>query len=204
MSPVVSYILVAVAAYLIGSVSVGIVVSKLFNGPDLHKVGSGSPGASNVLRTMGTKCGLITLFGDFAKAILACGIAWWTIGTIESAMLAGLACILGHNWPIFFKMEGGKGVATSCGVALMTFPVAGAASILTCIAVIAIWRYISLGSMVFVTLFAVIVTIFFAHGSWLIIAWAWVLALLCIFRHHSNISRLIHGKERKIGQKETK
>ena len=151
MSPAIAYILVAVVAYLLGSISVGIVVSKLFHGPDLHKVGSGSTGASNVLRTMGTKWGLITLFGDFAKAVLACGIAWWTIGTIEAAMLAGLACILGHNWPIFFKMEGGKGVAASCGVALMTFPIAGVVSILTCIAVIAIWRYISLGSMVFVT-----------------------------------------------------
>ena len=153
---------------------------------------------------MGTKWGLITLFGDFAKAVLACGIAWWTIGTIEAAMLAGLACILGHNWPIFFKMEGGKGVAASCGVALMTFPIAGVVSILTCIAVIAIWRYISLGSMVFVTLFALIVTIFYANGSWLIIAWAWVTALMCIFRHHANVDRLIHGKERKIGQKEHK
>ena len=204
MSPAIAYILVAVVAYLLGSISVGIVVSKLFHGPDLHKVGSGSTGASNVLRTMGTKWGLITLFGDFAKAVLACGIAWWTIGTIEAAMLAGLACILGHNWPIFFKMEGGKGVAASCGVALMTFPIAGVVSILTCIAVIAIWRYISLGSMVFVTLFALIVTIFYANGSWLIIAWAWVTALRCIFRHHANVDRLIHGKERKIGQKEHK
>ncbi|MCR4883122.1 MAG: glycerol-3-phosphate 1-O-acyltransferase PlsY [Clostridiales bacterium] len=204
MSSAVQYILIAALAYLIGSVSVGQVVSKIFHGPNLRKVGSGSTGASNVLRTMGTKYGLMTLFGDFAKAVLSCAIAWWTIGTIEAAMLAGLACILGHNWPIFFKMEGGKGVAASCGVALMTFPVAGAISILTCLAVIAIWRFISLGSMVLVTLFALLVTIFYAHGNWLIIIWAWIVALLCIYRHHGNINRLLHGKERKIGQKEPK
>lgn len=202
MSPVLQYILVGVAGYILGSVSVGLLVSKLFHGPDLHKVGSGSTGASNVLRTMGPKWGFVTLCGDFAKAVLACAIAWWTIGTIEAAMLAGLTCILGHNWPIFFQLDGGKGVASSCGVVLMTFPVAGAISILVCIAVIAIWRYISLGSMVLVTVFAIIVTIFFAHGSWLIIVWAWIIALLCIFRHHGNIQRLINGTERKIGQKE--
>ena len=102
------------------------------------------------------------------------------------------------------SLEGGKGVAASCGVALMTFPVAGTISILTCLAVIAIWRYISLGSIVLVTLFALLVSIFYAHGDCMIIVWAWIVALLCIYRHHGNIDRLLHGKERKIGQKEPK
>ncbi len=203
MSPVLQYILVAVVGYLLGSVSVGQVISKLFHGPDLRTVGSGSTGASNVQRTMGTKWGLVTLAGDFLKAVLSCGFAWWLVGTIESAMLAGLTCILGHNWPVFFHMEGGKGVAASCGVAMMTFPIAGVISILTCIGVIAIWRYISLGSMVFISLFALIVSIFYSNGSWLIIVWVWIMALLCIYRHRTNIDRLIHGKERKIGQKES-
>ena len=196
------YILVAVIGYLLGSVSVGIILSKLFHGPDLHTVGSGSTGASNVLRSMGVKWGVITLFGDFAKALLACGIAWWVTGELHAAMLAGFTCILGHNWSIFFKMMGGKGVAASCGVMLTCFPIPGAISILITIALIAITRYISLGSIVMVTLFAILVTIFEAHGSWLIILWVWALALICIWRHHGNISRLIHGTERKIGQKE--
>ena len=202
MSLTVQYILLILVAYLIGSVSVGQLITHITHGPNLKKVGSGSTGASNVLRVMGTKWGLVTLFGDFAKALFSCGIAWWTIGTLPAAMAAGLACIIGHNWPIFFHMEGGKGVASSCGVALMTYPIAGVISILTCIAVIAIWRYISLGSLVLVTLFALIVTIFYSGGNWLIILWAWAVALMCIYQHRTNIQRLIHGKERKIGQKE--
>ncbi len=202
MSDTVKYILVIVLGYLLGSVSVGIILSKLTHGPDLHKVGSGSTGASNVLRTMGTKWGVLTLFGDFAKAVIACGIGWWVGGDITYAMVAGLACIIGHNWPVFFNMEGGKGVAASCGVVLMTYPVAGAISILICIAVIAIFRYISVGSMLLVTLFALIVSIFYAQGNVLIILWAWLIALMCIFQHRTNIQRLKSGKERKIGQKE--
>ncbi len=202
MSEIVRYILVAVISYLLGSISVGILLSKLTNGPDLHKVGSGSTGASNVLRTMGVKYGVITLFGDFAKAMLAGGIGWWLGGSLTGAMIAGLFCVLGHNWPVFFKLEGGKGVAATCGVVLTTFPVAGVISILVCIAVIAIWRYISLGSMVLVTLFAILVSIFFAQGNIFIILWAWVIAGLCIGRHHGNIQRLLSGTERKIGQKE--
>ncbi len=202
MSETVRYILVAVIGYLLGSVSVGIIVSKLFHGPDLHTVGSGSTGASNVLRTMGVKWGLITLFLDFAKALLAGGIGWWLGGDLTGAMIAGLACVIGHNWPVFFQLEGGKGVAASCGVVLTTFPIAGVISILTCIGVIAIWRYISLGSMVLVTLFALLVSIFWSQGNLLIILWAWIIAGLCIWRHQSNIRRLLNGTERKIGQKE--
>ena len=202
MSIYAKYILVAVIGYLLGSISVGMIVSKLFHGPDLHKVGSGSPGASNVLRTMGTKFGLVTLFGDFCKALIACALACWIGKDLSYVMVAGLACVIGHNWPVFFKMEGGKGVATSCGVVLMTYPVAGVISILTCIAVIAIWRYISLGSMVLLTLFALIVSVFYSQGNLLIILWAWVLATMCIYRHRGNIDRLRHGTERKIGQKE--
>ncbi|MBR1685879.1 MAG: glycerol-3-phosphate 1-O-acyltransferase PlsY [Clostridia bacterium] len=202
MTDIVKYILVAVLAYLLGSVSVGIILSKLSHGPDLHTVGSGSTGASNVLRTMGLKYGLVTLFGDFAKALLACGIGWWIGGDLSYAMVAGLACIIGHNWPVFFHMEGGKGVAASCGVVLTTFPVAGVISILVCIAVIAVCRYISVGSMVLVTLFAILVSVFYSGGNWLIILWAIAIAALCIWRHHGNIQRLRQGTERKIGQKE--
>ena len=100
-------------AYLLGSVSTGILVSKATHGPDLRRVGSGNTGASNVQRTMGWKYGLITFFGDAAKGLIACMLAQLITGSHFGAMLAGLFVILGHNWPVFFQFKGGKGVATS-------------------------------------------------------------------------------------------
>ena len=203
MDQVLLYVLIVVLGYLLGSISVGMILAKRFHGPDLHKVGSGSTGASNVLRTMGIKWGVITLLGDFLKAVAACAIAHWISGGEQyAAMLAGFACIIGHNWPIFFGMSGGKGVAASCGVMLMCYPLYGSISILITILIIAVTRYISLGSMIMLVLFALQVTIFASGGNLLIIAWAWILAAICIWRHHGNIERLIHGTERKIGQKE--
>ena len=204
MSPVVSYILVAVAAYLIGSVSVGIVVSKLFNGPDLHKVGSGSPGASNVLRTMGWKYGLITFLGDYLKAIAACWIGRLLTGDHLGALLCGLLVILGHNWPVFFQFKGGKGVASSCGVMVFCFPIPALIGYAAAIAIIALTKFISLGSMSMLTLYAILVICLKAQGNIWIILWAAALALLCILRHRTNIQRLLHGTENKFGQKVTK
>ena len=202
MSMTARYLLIAVVSYLLGSASVGMILSKAFHGPDLRKVGSGSTGASNVLRTMGTKWGIITLLGDFLKAVLACAFAHWIDGGLYASMLAGFCCILGHNWPIYFEMEGGKGVAASCGVMLMTFPLYGAISIASAIAIIAVTRFISLGSMVMLSIFAVLVSVWGSHGDILVIVWAILLAVICLWRHHGNISRLMKGKERKIGEKE--
>ena len=196
------YTIIAVASYCLGSISVGILLSRYHGGPDLHTVGSGSTGASNVLRTMGTKMGVITLLGDFLKAVIACGVTQLITHDRTCVMIAGLACVIGHNWPIYHGFAGGKGVSSSCGVMLVFSPLYGGISILAAIAVIALTRFISLGSMVMLVLFAILVTIFVADGSFLVIAWAFLLAAICIWRHRSNIQRLIAGKERKIGQKE--
>ena len=111
-------VLACVLSYLIGSVSTGTLVSKAANGPDLRTVGSGNPGASNVQRTMGWKYGLITFFIDALKGILSCFIAEAVTGSHMAALLAGLFCVIGHNWPVFFRFRGGKGVATTGGVML--------------------------------------------------------------------------------------
>ena len=200
MSLTLKLILSCVLAYLLGSLSGGIITSKLAHGPDLHTVGSKSTGASNVQRTMGWKYGLITFFFDAGKGLLACWIAEMICQTHFAALLAGLFCVIGHNWPVFFGFKGGKGVATTGAVFLYCFPVWALISIALTIAVIALLKYISVGSMLMVISFAVF-SVFYAGGNPCIILWAVILAVMCIARHHANIGRLIRGEENKLGHK---
>ena len=201
MSPVFKWILSGIIAYCLGSISTGLLVAKIANGPDLRSVGSKNTGASNVLRTMGWKYGLITFFGDYLKAIAACWIGAALTESYLGAPLCGLLVILGHNWPVFFGFRGGKGVASSCGVMIFCFPVPALIGYAAAIALIAITRYISVGSMSMLTLYAILVICWKAAGDPWIIAWAVVLAALCILRHRTNIQRLIQGRENKFGQK---
>lgn len=199
MSMTLRYVLLGVIAYLLGSFSTGLTVARVHHGPNLREVGSKNTGASNVLRTMGVRNGLVTFLGDCGKAALACGIGWWMVGQY-GALLAGLMVILGHNWPVFFQFKGGKGVASSCGVMLVCFPIPAIICFVITILIIWLTKYISLGSLCMLTLFAIIVSVT-NWGNWLIVAWAVALAALCFLRHRSNISRLIHGTESKLGQK---
>lgn len=194
------YVIVGVIAYLLGSFSTGLTVARVNHGPNLREVGSKNTGATNVLRTMGMKNGLITFLGDFSKAAIACGIGWWIVGNRYGAMLAGILVILGHNWPVFFQFKGGKGVASSCGVMLVCFPIPALICFALTILLIYLTRYVSLGSMFMLVLFAIIVSAT-NWGNWLIVAWSIILASLCLFRHRTNIVRLVHGKENKLSSK---
>ena len=118
------YILTCIIGYLLGSVSGAISSASLANGPDLHTVGSKSTGASNVQRTMGWKFGIITFLIDGLKGIIACLIAWLITGSHFASLLAGLFCVIGHNWPVFFHFRGGKGVATAAAAILVLNPIA--------------------------------------------------------------------------------
>ena len=194
------YIIACIIGYLLGSVSGGIITSKIAKGPDLHTVGSKSTGASNVQRTMGWKYGIITFLIDGLKGIFACLIAWLITGSHFASLLAGLFCVIGHNWPVFFHFRGGKGVATTGGVMLYCFPVPALICIALTVAVIALFRYISVGSMLLVTVFFIL-SFFFSGPNTCVIVWAFLLMVMCIARHHANISRLIHGTENKLGNK---
>ena len=193
-------LIACVIGYLLGSLSGGIIVSGLAKGPDLHTVGSKSTGASNVQRTMGWKYGIITFLIDGLKGIFACLIAWLITGSHFASLLAGLFCVIGHNWPVFFHFRGGKGVATTGGVMLYCFPIPALICIALTVAVIALFRYISVGSMLLVTVFFVL-SFFFSGPNTCVIIWAFLLMVMCIARHHANISRLIHGTENKLGNK---
>lgn len=191
-----------VIAYLLGSISSGLLVAKMAGGPDLRKVGSGNTGASNVQRTMGWKYGLITLFADALKGVAACVIAELLTGNHLASLAAGFFSVLGHNWPVFFGFRGGKGVSTSVGVLLYCFPVQALICIALTVLLIAVLRYISLGSMFLLTSYAVLVSLTY-KGDYLsfVMVWAVLLAVICVARHHANIVRLIHGTENKLGNK---
>lgn len=200
MSKTLALILSCIIGYLLGSVSGGIITSRLANGPDLHTVGSKSTGASNVQRTMGWKYGIVTFLIDAVKGLLSCLIAWLITGTHMASLLAGLFCVIGHNWPVFFHFRGGKGVATTGAVMLYCFPLPALACILLTIIVIVLFRYISVGSMLLVIVFFRL-SFIFSSGNPCVIVWAFILMVMCILRHHANIGRLIKGTENKLGSK---
>jgi glycerol-3-phosphate acyltransferase PlsY len=164
-------------------------------------VGSGNTGASNVQRTMGWKYGWITFFGDAVKGILACWSGYLLTGNHMVSLASGLFAILGHNWPVFFGFKGGKGVATSCGVLLYCFPIPALICFALTVVLIALTRYISLGSMFLLTSYALIVSLSYP-GPWrtFVITWTFILTVLCILRHHQNIRRLLQGKENMLGK----
>ena len=193
------YLICAVIAYLLGSISTGILYSKHFLGKDVRTAGSQNSGASNMLRVHGLRPGIITYVGDCIKAILAIVIGKWLAGQ-NGAMIAGLCVVLGHNWPVFFSFKGGKGIACCSAVFILCYPVLGIISVAVCVLVIVFTRYISLGSMVMTIAFALLTCIF--ESIWPAGVWSILLMVLAIYRHRGNVSRLLNGTERKIGQRE--
>lgn len=205
MKEILLSILVAAIAYLLGCISTGTLIANA-QGVDIRSKGSKNTGASNVLRVMGLKSGLFTFLGDFIKATLACWIGSLilpgsTFG-VEGygMMLGGLFAVLGHNWPVFFGFKGGKGVACSAAVIFFVNPLLGIISILICVAVIAITRFISAGSMTMLLSYMILMCA--THwGQWLTCLFTVVLLALCVWRHRGNIQRLMNGTENKIGHK---
>lgn len=190
---------VPVLAYLIGSFSSAYVVGRIFKKIDIRNHGSGNAGATNALRIMGSKLGVLTFFMDFAKGIVAV-LVGTGLGGYTGGMIAALFAVLGHNWPIFFKFKGGKGIATTiAAMAMLQFPIT-LLSVVVGVLTAAISRYVSLGSLVFLTvLFALSFTGMSDRGSIVSII-TFVLMVLGYYRHKGNIKRLIEGTENKIGR----
>ncbi|MBR6186742.1 MAG: glycerol-3-phosphate 1-O-acyltransferase PlsY [Clostridia bacterium] len=191
------YLLIALIAYLLGSISTGILVSRN-SGHNLREEGSHNTGASNALRVLGLKGGAMVFLGDFLKALIAVLIGKW-IGGLNGGMIAGLCVVLGHNWPVFFGFKGGKGIACSAAVLTTLFPLQGWIAAALCLLVIYIWRYISVGSLTMLASFALL--IMFTQPFWPTAVWALALLALGVYRHRSNLERLKNGTENKIGQK---
>jgi len=196
-------VIVAVVAYLIGSISFAVVVSSAMGLADPRSYGSGNPGATNVLRTGNKLAAILTLLGDAVKGWLP---VWFVVhfgtrfGLDPTAIaLAAIAVFLGHVFPIFFKFQGGKGVATAAGVLLAINPVLGLATLLTWVIIAVFFRYSSLAALVS-AVFAPFFDVFLFGPSRISLAVAAMSALL-IWRHRGNIKKLLDGKESRIGEK---
>jgi len=192
------FVLIAVLAYLIGCINNAYIFTKYTKNIDIRNYGSGNAGATNVLRVLGPKAAAPVFALDVLKGVVAVLIGKYFIG-MPGMLVAGIAVVCGHNWPIFLKFRGGKGVATSVGVVMTINPFLGLIALAVGIAVIAITRYVSLGSITGAITFALL-NIFFPNSVY-VLTFAIVLALLVVFQHRSNIKRLINGTESKIGQR---
>lgn len=186
-------------AYLFGSVSSAIIVCKFMGLPDPRSTGSRNPGATNVLRIGRKKAALITLLGDTLKGTLPVLAAkWWGLDDLGIALVL-LGAFLGHLFPIFFRFEGGKGVATALGgLFALSWPV-GLSWVGTWLIIAGIFRYSSLAAIV-ASLLAPLYVWFFTQNDTYVITVA-LMGLILIMRHHSNIKKLWKGCESKIGQK---
>ena len=205
------YVLMAIIAYLIGSINFSVILSKKMAGFDLREKGSGNAGTTNMLRTVGKGAAALTLICDVLKGVVAIGIAILigkTGADIDKALLvqiAGIAVVLGHTFPIFFQFKGGKGVATSLGVLLLSNWQIGLICLVFGLLLIILTRMVSLGSCSSAVLFPVL-TLFISEnyivsqGSGYFI-YSVILAIIVLFNHRSNIKRILTGTENKISFK---
>ena len=199
------YILVALVAYLIGSINFAIIFSKKFAGFDVREKGSKNAGTTNVLRTVGKGAAALTLICDILKGVVAVLIAmlaaniWKDTDTVVLKYLAGLFAIIGHTFPVYYGFKGGKGVATSLGVLLIVNPQIGIICLSFALIIMIATRWVSLGSILAATLFPIL-TIFMTDnfGGKVI---SILIGVLVIFNHRTNIVRLKNGTENKLSFK---
>jgi acyl phosphate:glycerol-3-phosphate acyltransferase len=188
------------AAYLIGSMSFGFMAGKLLKGIDIREFGSGGTGTTNIQRTLGTVPALVVLALDIGKGYAAVILAGaLTANPSGWMLLAGLLAVIGHNWPLFHRFRGGRGIATTIGVMLGLAPMVILIATVVGVSIIALTRYVSLGSIVGVILIPIMMFIF--EYPWTYVLFGAVLAVFAIWRHRQNITRLLAGTENKLGKK---
>ena len=189
-------ILLIFSAYLLGSVSTAIIVCKILGLPDPRTGGSGNPGTTNVMRLYGKKAAFLTLVGDIFKGIIPVLLAKVIVDSEFIIVICGLAAFLGHIFPIYFKFEGGKGVATLIGILFATHWLLGVSYIITWILSALIFRYSSLAALI-AALPIPIYSYLIEHNNQYTIGFA-VIAIILFWRHKPNIYNLLNGKEDKI------
>jgi len=199
-------VIAIILSYLLGSVPVSFLVTRITKGVDIRKYGSGNVGATNVLRTAGKAPALIALIGDVLKGVIAvtllAKITYPVSGIIDYdsfRILLGLSVICGHIWPVFLGFKGGKGVATTTGVLLFICPKALGVAAFVWILTVIVTKYVSLGSLLG-SLALPIVTAIMGKSIQLVI-FTITLCIISSYKHKTNIIRLINGEEPKIGQK---
>lgn len=213
-----AYIIVAIIAYLIGSINFSVLISKKMAGFDVREKGSGNAGTTNMLRSVGKKAAVITLVCDILKGVVSIVIAI-IVGNIAKNLdrelllqIAGIAVVLGHTFPIFFEFKGGKGVATSLGVLLMSNWQIGLICLVFAVVLMALTRMVSLGSCAAAVLFPVLTLFINQHYTVLTdgksgrvyFIYSVILAIIVLYNHRSNIKRILSGTENKLSFKNTK
>lgn len=191
-------IVAIIVCYLLGSVSFSVLLAKLLKGIDIRQHGSGNAGATNTLRVLGTGPAILVLALDVLKGIAAVWIGRWLGGDNDwMPGLCGIAAIAGHNWPVYFRFRGGKGIATAIGVqASLCFLPALYAGIIAILSIV-FTRYVSLGSLIFVLLTPLFLIAM--NYPWPVF---WTSTIICVFafwRHRSNIVKIVQGRENKLG-----
>lgn len=207
----VAYIIIAIIAYLIGSINFSIIISKRIAGFDVREKGSGNAGTTNMLRSVGKEAALLTLICDILKGVVAIVIAiiigaiWSELDQALLVQIAALLVVIGHTFPILFQFKGGKGVATSLGVLLMVNWKIGLICLVFALVLIVLTRMVSLGSVGAAILYPILVLFIdtnytVSEGSGYFV-FSILLALLVAFNHRTNIKRILEGKENKLSFK---
>lgn len=206
MNELLAWVLIAPAAYLIGAIPVGLIVCRVWGGVDPREHGSGSMGATNVLRTVGKKAAALVLAADFGKGVLVVGLTLLLVPDTHLLQgVAGLLVIIGHTWPVFAGFKGGKGVATGWGAILVLSPIAGVLTLIG-LAIALLTRYVSLGSMIGATLgvvglvvVAVVdVPLDLLNAPIEYLVFALPSVALVLFSHRENMMRLLRGTENRL------
>ena len=209
------YVIMAIIAYLIGSVNFSVIFSKKFAGFDVREKGSGNAGSTNMLRSVGKKAAALTLVCDVLKGVVAIVIAIIVGNIIQDSnkelllQIAGIAVVLGHTFPIFFQFKGGKGVATSLGILLMSNWQIGLICLVFALVLMTLTRMVSLGSCAAAVLFPVLTLFINDHYTVLTegkqgstyLVYSIIMAVIVLFNHRSNIKRILNGTENKLSFK---
>ena len=184
-------------AYLVGSVPFAWLLARRWGVPDLHAAGSGNIGATNVIRVAGTTAGLLVALLDISKGAAGVWLARRLGGSNATSAAAGVAAILGHVYPVWLQFRGGKGVATATGAFAVLTPTALAPAVAVFVAAVWLTKYISLGSVL--AAISLPAWAYFLGSPHPFVAASAVAALLIVFRHRSNLSRVLSGTERRLG-----
>lgn len=188
--------------YLLGSIPTGLIVGRVARGIDIRQFGSGRTGFTNVVRTVGARWGVVALIGDLAKGVVPVVIARLISDEPYVQAVAGLAAAIGHDWPLFARFQGGRGVATSFGAALAMSPIAAASLVPFAIGLVAVTRIMSVMSVGMAPIVAIVFVVLAATGyhPWAYAVYAVLAAALVLGLHRENIERIIAGTEPKIGR----
>ena len=188
-----------VAAYVVGSIDFAVIVARM-HGVDIHKVGSGNPGASNVLRSIGRLPAAMVLVGDTLKGVIGAAMGMIAAGSVdfqvEWAFLAGFAAVVGHCYPVFHRFRGGKGVATGLGVLLFTVPIVGVIVVAGWLILVKLTKTASISSLIAVA--ASVPLAIWQGVEGMSLVWLLATVVLVVWRHRANIQRVFTGSEQKV------